>query len=199
VLAATGDPKVRPLADFARQYAEQVNLLKSRLAEDALWSDEKSKPELLAYLKEVAELRADSVAPVIVKRIAYPSDPRYALDSLGLTRSAFPVYQALVKGGIPCIPSLVVELRKTYIKDRTLEPIDTVETNFKRRALLLCICAIYEEGSPERRPGASQPWLAHGAALAKKRLELELPETKDEDEKASLRAAIQGLAAFDGP
>ena len=156
---------------IAEKYIKQENFLKKRMEDKTLWNDSKRKKELVRCLRTIATLRMKSVAPVIVSRITYNPDP-LALDRTVRTLEVkYPVYGALKGIGIPSVPYLVSELKKTNPKD------GTEESYLKQLLLIYCIDEIYDQGK-------------HGTLLTKKRLQIELGTAKDRKAKANLKAAL---------
>ena len=181
--AATKETEV---LGFMQECARQEQMLKNKLAEEALWRDAKRKPELLACLETVTALRARSLLPLLVGRIAYAPEPEFVDTRIRPLWVIYPVYGALKAIGLPSVPYLLAEIKKVSPQDRT------TEVGRKRFFLLLsCIEDAYEEGvsdSLRQQKGWQQG--EHGKIMGKKRLELEVAATKDEKEKANLQAAL---------
>ncbi len=156
----------------AQECARQAEVLRRALADEALWRDSESRTkEIRAYLSLAQALRAKSVAPILVPRIAYGKEPTFASPWPPLEKS-FPVFGALKCIGIPAVPHLLSELKKGDPGDRT------EEARVKRAFLVMCPRDIYDEGG-------------HGRLMARSRLQLELEATKDPRERTNLEAALR--------
>jgi len=156
----------------AEGFVEQGELLTKKLAEKALWVNPKNKDKLLGYLKVASILRAKSLSPQLVSRIAYNPYPNREDKRKRALGEIYPVYGVLINIGAFAVPDLLAELRKTNPKNTGAE-----DRYLKHVLLIFCIRDIYDQGG-------------HGTALAKKRLELELAATKDKKAKANLQATL---------
>ncbi len=176
-----GEPPKDMGRSFASQCAEQGKLLADKLAEDALWKDPERALELVGYLNMVGALRATAVAPVLVGRVLCEPFPRPI--SQVPYHMQHPACGALVKIGLPSVRYILAEMKKTNPRD------GSGESRRKHYLLAWCISDIYEQGRPE--PVFQQG--DHGSIMGRKRIEIEIQETKLEGEKANLRAALETL------
>jgi hypothetical protein len=107
---------------------------------------------------------------VLAKHILYDPFPDMEDTRMRPLSIKLPAYGALLAIGLPSVPHLLTELKKTDPKS------EKGDSYRKHRVLTWCICEIYDRGGTE--------------IMGRKRLELELTVTEDKKERSNLRAAL---------
>jgi hypothetical protein len=182
-----------------KQIEARENYLKKILSRDGIWKDKARRDELNGYLIEIEKMRLVSLVPIITKKINYDYFWGKRVDMV-THKHSFPVYRTLLGIGIPAVPFIVAELKKTFWKEvknpfnaeafergvsfseEALEKYkkELKEEEGKGEKQILCIKLlrfIYGQGY-------------YGNSMAKRRIELEIQQTKDKKAKASLIQAL---------
>ena len=129
-----------------------------------------------------------SAVSLLVNHIAYRPFIGKWPTRFRLLSKEWPVYGALVEIGLPAVPFLLAEMKKT-LRPTSPEESGSVILEARKKAgefediirkpfvLALCLEKIYGQAG-------------HGKLLARKRLELEIAATKDPKEKTNLQRMI---------
>ena len=151
-----------------QQLAELRTALLDALKEDSLWESDDRRDELILRLEQARLMRAPEASSILVTRIAYKpyGEKGDALLPLGLR---FPAYAAIVDIGIPAVPALLEKLL-------VVDPDDRINDGQQASNLVIhCLVAIFEVGG-------------NGAAMTRRRLELEAAQKVGTEKDRLLRA-----------